>query len=115
MANSKPNRTHSAMLAIRTTDEDAERYKQMCTDNKLSQAVLLHRLMAGVSIIVINNVRDAWIELRKEGANLNQIAYRLNTGDTVTREEIRKALEDNRRGIKVLLGILKNLKRERSL
>lgn len=37
--------------------------------------------------------QDAWVELSKSAGNLNQIAYKLNAGESVQIEEIREQLE----------------------
>lgn len=43
--------------------------------------------------------REAWIALARTAANLNQIAYRLNSGDTLPLAEVRAALDAFRRNL----------------
>lgn len=46
--------------------------------------------------------REAWVALARSAANLNQIAHRLNAGDMLPLDEVRKKLEAFRRD---LIGI----------
>lgn len=43
--------------------------------------------------------QTAWIELSRSAANLNQIAHRLNTGETVPLDDVRAALDAFRRDL----------------
>lgn len=106
MTKSKPNRICNAMLAIRTTDEVAEQYRRMCETTNLSQAALLYQLMGGATIIVVDGIRDMWIEQRKQGSNLNQAVKHLNEFAPSAQEEVLEALRANRHILKVTTDIM---------
>lgn len=57
------------------------------------RAAALHRLPP--SIPAVN--RQAWAELARTAANLNQLAHRLNAGETLALAEVRAAVDELRR------------------
>jgi hypothetical protein len=91
-------RTHSISTRLNDIELallDARRQPMRMQRGEYLRAAALHRLPP--TIPEIN--REAWVDLARAAANLNQIAHRLNAGDAILSADIRVMLEAFRRDL----------------
>lgn len=89
-------RTHTVSVRLNAEELarlDAKRETVSMQRGEWLRAAALHRLP--VSIPALN--REAWAELAKSAANLNQLTRKLNEGQRVGLEEVKKVLGEFRR------------------
>lgn len=99
-------RRHS--VSVRLNDAELARLDALREPVRMQRgeylrAAALHRLPP--SIPAVN--RQAWAELARTAANLNQLAHRLNAGDALPLAEVRAALDAFRRD---LIGVRRDAK-----
>lgn len=99
-------RRHS--VSVRLNDAELARLDALREPVRMQRgeylrAAALHRLSP--SIPAVN--RQAWAELARTAANLNQLAHRLNAGDALPLAEVRAALDAFRRD---LIGVRRDAK-----
>lgn len=74
---------------------DAQRSAVQMQRGEYLRAAALHRLPPAIPVVN----REAWMALSRTAANLNQIAKRLNVGDSVILEELVDELAAFRRAL----------------
>lgn len=76
-----PNRTRNKAVTLRMTEEEFGFFqKQMETAKQKNQTEFFLAVLSKRKIIVIEDLRPALVELKRQGNNLNQIARQLNEG-----------------------------------
>lgn len=101
-------RRHS--VSVRLNDAELARLDALREPVRMQRgeylrAAALHRLPP--SIPAVN--RQAWAELARTAANLNQLAHRLNAGETLALDEVRAAVDDFRRR---LIGVSNDIEEQ---
>jgi uncharacterized protein (DUF1778 family) len=77
----KPNRKKSVMVSIRVTPEDAKRINKKIEASKLSKSDFLLRAIDNTNVVLITDLTETIIELKRQGHNLNQaVKYAHETG-----------------------------------
>jgi len=76
-----PNRTRNKAVTLRMTEEEFAFFQtQMETAKQKNQTEFFLAVLRKRKIIVIEDLRPALVELKRQGNNLNQIARQLNEG-----------------------------------
>lgn len=76
-----PNRTRNKAVTLRMTEEEFAFFQErMETAKQKNQTDFFLAVLRKRKIIVIEDLRPALVELKRQGNNLNQIARQLNEG-----------------------------------
>lgn len=106
-----PNRKRSKQVIVRLTDEEYQKFIEKAKKSNLSQNDYFIKCVMGKKIIVIEGLKETLNELKRIGANINQISKNLNNsifqGAT---EDIKKIKVDLSKISDLIIEILKGVK-----
>lgn len=82
-------------LICRVSEKEYERVEKLAEKSKLNKSEFMRKSILKKKIIVIEDIKDLAIELRRIGNNLNQLTRAVNAGevkDTTELKEIKEKL-----------------------
>ena len=77
----KIGRSREKQFKFYADDKEYERIKKKIEKSKLSQQEYLLRCALDKKIIVVEELQKIFLELKRQGVNLNQIAKAINSGE----------------------------------
>lgn len=75
------SRTKDKQMKFWVDDKELEQIKKKAEKAKLSQSDYLRKCALDKKIVVVEDLRPIFIELKKQGINLNQMAKAINSGE----------------------------------
>ncbi len=84
----EPKRTRANQIKFFVSDLELEKIDKKIQKSKMTKSDYLRTLALGKEIVIIEDFKEFFIELKKQGTNINQIARALNSGGSAEREEI---------------------------
>ena len=79
----EPKRTRPNQLKFFVSDSELEKINKKINKSKMNKSDYLRTVALGKEIVVIEDFKEFFIEIKKQGTNINQIARILNSGGTV--------------------------------
>jgi uncharacterized membrane-anchored protein len=83
-----PNRERDKQLNIRLNEEEVKVMLKNIKKSKLSQSEYIRKSILQKNIIVIDEIKELMVELKRVGNNLNQITRMMNSGEIKDSKEI---------------------------
>lgn len=97
------NRIRPKQIIIRATENEFKLIKEKVKKSKLKQNDFLLKCALGKKIIIIEDLQEIFIELKRQGINLNQLARAVNQGElNLNTEKLEKELEETWRLLRQL-------------
>lgn len=87
-----PNRKRSEKITLRMTPEERELLRSRAALVGMSQTDLVFAAIENRVFVVMDDVPELLMELRKQGVNLNQLTRRVNQHDHVQTFKIQQAI-----------------------
>ena len=84
----EPKRTRPNQIKFFVSDSELEKIDKKIQKSKMTKSDYLRNAALGKEIVIIEDFKEFFIELKKQGTNINQIARALNSGGSAEREEI---------------------------
>ena len=81
-------------FSFRVSEEEKTKIDKKIEKSKLKKSDFLRKTVLGKEIVIIEDFKEFFIELKKQGTNINQIARTLNSGGSAEREEIEEFTEE---------------------
>ena len=81
-------------FSFRVSEEEKLKIDKKIEKSKLKKSDFLRKTVLGKEIVIIEDFKEFFIELKKQGTNINQIARTLNSGGSAEREEIEEFTEE---------------------
>ena len=75
-------------FSFRVSEEEKLKIDKKIEKSKLKKSDFLRKTVLGKEIVIIEDFKEFFIELKKQGTNINQIARTLNSGGSAELEEI---------------------------
>ena len=75
-----PNRKRSKQVKIYLSDEEYQQFIEKVEKSKLNQTDYFIKCVTGKKITVIEGLKEILTDLKRIGANMNQISKNLNSG-----------------------------------
>ena len=75
-------------FSFRVSEEEKLKIDKKIEKSKLKKSDFLRKTVLGKEIVIIEDFKEFFIELKKQGTNINQIARALNSGGSAELEEI---------------------------
>jgi hypothetical protein len=82
------NRKRPYQVICRLSEDELLRFTEILKLSELKQTEYVRKAILKQKIIVVPDLRQTLIELKRQGVNLNQIAHQLNEGNRVEAAEI---------------------------
>ena len=79
----EPKRTRPNQIKFFVSDSELEKINKKINKSKMNKSDYLRNVALGKEIVVIEDFKEFFIEIKKQGTNINQIARILNSGGTV--------------------------------
>ena len=83
-----PNRERDKQLNIRLNEEEVKVMQKNIKKSKLSQSEYIRKSILQKNIIVVDEIKDLMVELKRVGNNLNQITRMMNSGEIKDSKEL---------------------------
>jgi uncharacterized membrane-anchored protein len=83
-----PNRERDKQLNIRLNEEEVKVMQKNIKKSKLSQSEYIRKSILQKNIIVIDEIKELMVELKRVGNNLNQITRMMNSGEIKDSKEL---------------------------
>jgi uncharacterized membrane-anchored protein len=83
-----PNRERNKQLNIRLNEEEVKVMQKNIKKSKLSQSEYIRKSILQKNIIVIDEIKELMVELKRVGNNLNQITRMMNSGEIKDSKEL---------------------------
>lgn len=97
-------RTKDKQVKFWVNEKELEQIKRKVNESKLSQQEYLLKCALDKEIIVIEDLKKIFVELKRQGTNLNQIAKSINSGEMHhVSESILKEYEELWRSLRQLI------------
>jgi hypothetical protein len=78
----EPKRTRPNQLKFFVSDSELEKINKKINKSKMNKSDYLRTAALGKEIVVIEDFKEFFIEIKKQGTNINQIARALNNGSS---------------------------------
>ena len=78
----EPKRTRPNQIKFFVSDSELEKIDKKIKKSKMTKSDYLRNSALGKEIIIIEDFKEFFIELKKQGTNINQIARALNNGSS---------------------------------
>ena len=75
-------------FSFRVSEEEKLKIDKKIEKSKLKKSDFLRKTVLEKEIVIIEDFKEFFIELKKQGTNINQIARALNSGGSAELEEI---------------------------
>ena len=85
-----PNRERDKQLNIRLNEEEVKVMQKNIKKSKLSQSEYIRKSILQKNIIVIDEIKELMVELKRVGNNLNQITRMMNSGEIKDSKELKE-------------------------
>jgi hypothetical protein len=83
----EPKRTRPNQLKFFVSDSELEKINKKINKSKMNKSDYLRTVALGKEIVVIEDFKEFFIEIKKQGTNINQIARALNNGSSAELEK----------------------------
>lgn len=98
------SRTKDKQVKFWANEKDVQQIKKKVEKSKLSQQEYLLKCALDKEIIVVEDLQKIFLELKRQGTNLNQIAKAINSGEIYhISENTLKEYEDLWRSLRQLI------------
>lgn len=77
-------------LICRVSEKEYKKFEELVEKSKLNKSEFMRRSILKKKIIVIENMKDLTIELRRIGNNLNQLTRAVNAGEVKDIKELKE-------------------------
>lgn len=81
-------------LNCRITEKEYEKFEKLVEKSKLNKSEFMRKCILNKEIIVIEDIKDLTIELRRIGNNLNQLTRAVNAGEVKEIKELKEIKEN---------------------
>lgn len=88
------NRKRDKQIKFYVNEKEYEQIKKKVKKSKLKQQEYLIKSALNKKIIVIDGLKEIFLELSREGNNLNQIAKKINEGEQKDIKEMKNKLNN---------------------
>lgn len=88
------NRKRDKQIKFYVNEKEYEQIKKKVEKSKLKQQEYLIKSALNKKIIVIDGLKEIFLELSREGNNLNQIAKKINEGEQRDIKEMKNKLNN---------------------
>lgn len=88
------NRKRDKQIKFYVNEKEYEQIKRKVEKSKLKQQEYLIKSALNKKIIVIDGLKEIFLELSREGNNLNQIAKKINEGEQKDIKEMKNKLNN---------------------
>lgn len=88
------NRKREKQIKFYVNEKEYEQIKKKVKKSKLKQQEYLIKSALNKKIIVIDGLKEIFLELSREGNNLNQIAKKINEGEQRDIKEMKNKLNN---------------------
>lgn len=88
------NRKRNKQIKFYVNEKEYEQIKKKVKKSKLKQQEYLIKSALNKKIIVIDGLKEIFLELSREGNNLNQIAKKINEGEQKDIKEMKNKLNN---------------------
>lgn len=88
------NRKRDKQIKFYVNEKEYEQIKKKVEKSKLKQQEYLIKSALNKKIIVIDGLKEIFLELSREGNNLNQIAKKINEGEQKDIKEMKNKLNN---------------------
>ena len=106
-----PNRKRSKQVKIYLSDDEYEQFIEKVAKSKLNQTDYFVRCVTGKKITVIDGLKETLTEIKRIGANVNQISKNLNSGIFQGAvEDLKNIRGDLSRITESIISVLKGVK-----
>lgn len=106
-----PNRKRGKQIVVRLSDEEYDRFIEKVEKSNLSQNEYFIKCVTGKKIIVIEGLKEVLTELKRIGANINQISKNLNSGIFQgATEDIRQIRAELSKTTEAIITVLKGVR-----
>ncbi|MGU8770792.1 plasmid mobilization protein [Clostridium perfringens] len=89
------NRKREKQIKFYVNEKEYEQIKKKVEKSKLKQQEYLIKSALNKKIIVVEGLKEIFLELSREGNNLNQIAKKINEGEQKDIKEMKNKLNVN--------------------
>lgn len=103
------NRTRSKQLNFRLSEKECDEFQVNVEKSKLKQSDYLRKCILQKDIIVIDEVKDLVMELKRIGNNLNQLTRTVNSGEIKSIEELTEVKKELDKVWSEVIGALKKV------
>lgn len=103
------NRTRSKQLNFRLSEKEFDEFQVNIEKSKLKQSDYLRKCILQKDIIVIDEVKDLVMELKRIGNNLNQLTRTVNSGEIKSIEELTEVKKELDKVWSEVIGALKKV------
>lgn len=81
-------------LICRVSEKEYEKFEKLVEKSKLTKSEFMRKSILKKKIIVIEDIKDLTIELRRIGNNLNQLTRAVNSGEVKEIKELKEIKEN---------------------
>ena len=91
----RPERKRKHHISCYLDDKEYRAYRDKRSKTYYSQSEYIRKCILDKKITVIPGVRDLIVDLKRIGNNLNQLTYRVNTGEVTVLGDNLKEIKDD--------------------
>jgi len=104
----KKENPRTAQVVVRLTPDERLRLEELAGETHISEFMraAAFKRAARIPPQIPELNREAWSELSRTASNLNQIAYRANSGEVVASDELQSAIHNCRKLLSDVRGLL---------
>ena len=92
-------------FSFRVDDSEKKKIDQKIKKSKLKKSDFLRKTVLEKEIIVVDGLRELFIEIKKQGTNLNQITRAINSGSSTVPGNLEEVKEEYKK-LNELIGEL---------
>lgn len=104
-----PIRARNKIINFRVSEEELKKIKTKIEKSKLKKEEYLRKCALEKEIIIVENIRDLTLEMKKIGNNINQVTKAIHSGDVSDAVEFRKIEKQYNQLFEELLKVLKKV------
>ena len=105
----EPKRTRPNQIKFFVSDSELEKIDKKIKKSKMTKSDYLRTLALGKEIVIIEDFKEFFIELKKQGTNINQIARVLNSDGSVELGKIEEFTEEYKKLNELIGAIVRRL------
>lgn len=100
-------RKREKQIKFFVTDEESEKIERKIEKSKLSKSDYLRKCSLEKEIIIIDDLKELYIEIKKQGNNLNQLAKAVNEKRVENIGNINETIEEYKKLNNILLELVR--------
>ena len=105
----EPKRTRPNQIKFFVSDSELEKIDKKIQKSKMTKSDYLRNAALGKEIVIIEDFKEFFIELKKQGTNINQIARVLNSDGSVELGKIEEFTEEYKKLNELIGAIVRRL------